>query len=517
MTLVQNFPFFCIILSMFSAIISFVLSGKQAKAVHLGMTGLVFVMSLFVLQFTYTSGYSYTYMMGHYPAPWGNEIRIGALEALMATAFSLIMILSVLGGIYHIDRDIDKEKQSLFFIQLDLLLASLLALIYTNDLFTAYVFIEICTIAACGLIMARKIGRVYVSAVRYMVMSLIGSGLFLIGLSLLYAITGHLLMSPAKTALERIVRSGQYTVPLTVIMVLLTVGLGIKSGLYPFHTWIPDAYGYSTTSASAILSSLVSKGYIFLLIKLIVRVLPYDSVPGYQMDNILFLFGVIGMIIGSVDAIKDRNIRRMISYSSVAQIGYIYMGIGLGSGAGADAALFHVISHGLMKSLLFIAATGLIDSSGGRLDRRGLTGAGYRNKVAGVGFTVGSLSMIGMPLFAGFVSKFMFASAATTAPIYKMIIAWSALAISTVLNAVYFMRMVLVIYTPVKAVKGTRLKRGAENDVESALEKGEKKIPVKKGPLENAAILGLSALIILLGTFSPLIINIIGNGFALFD
>ena len=236
---------------MFSAIISFVLSGRQAKIVHLAMTGLVFVMSLFVLQYTYMTGSSYTYMMGHYPAPWGNEIRIGALESLMAAAFSLIMLLSVIGGIYHIDKDIDKEKQGLFFIQLDLLLASLLALIYTNDLFTAYVFIEICTIAACGLIMARKIGRVYVSAVRYMVMSLIGSGLFLIGLSLLYAITGQLLMSPARIALQKIADTGQYEVPMAVIMVLLTVGLGIKSGLYPFHTWIPDAYGYSTTSASA--------------------------------------------------------------------------------------------------------------------------------------------------------------------------------------------------------------------------------------------------------------------------
>jgi multicomponent Na+:H+ antiporter subunit D len=111
----------------------------------------------------------------------------------------------------------------------------------------------------------------------------------------------------------------------------------------------------------------------------------------------------------------------------------------------------------------------------------------------------------------------MFASAATTAPIYKMIIAWTALAISTVLNAVYFMRMVLVIYTPVKAVRATRLKRGAENDIEAERQKGEKKQPVKKGPLENVAIIGLSALIIMLGTFSPLIIDIIKNGFALFD
>lgn len=99
--------------------------------------------------------------------------------------------------------------------------------------------------------MAKKVGRVYVSAVRYMIMSLVGSGLFLIGLSLLYSITGHLLMSPAKEALESILPQSRYTVPLTVILLLLTIGLGIKSGLYPFHTWIPDAYGYTTPAASA--------------------------------------------------------------------------------------------------------------------------------------------------------------------------------------------------------------------------------------------------------------------------
>ncbi len=500
MTFVQNFPFFCIILSMFSAIISFVLSGKMAKLVHVFMDFAVFVMSLIILQYTHINDVSYTYMMGHYPAPWGNEIRIGEVECLMAAAFSLIMLLSVLGGAYHITKDIEEDKLNLFFIQLDLMMAALLALIYTNDLFTAYVFIEICTIAACGLIMARKIGRVYVSAIKYMVMSLIGSGLFLIGLSLLYAITGQLLMTPVKEAMLDILEAGLYGVPTAVIMVLLTVGLGIKSGLYPFHTWIPDAYGYSTPTASAVLSSLVSKGYIILLIKLIIRVLPYDSAPGREMENVLFFFGVIGMIVGSIEAIKERNIRRMISYSSVAQIGYIYMGIGLGSDAGIIAALFHVISHGLMKALLFISATGLIDSSDGRLDRKGITGAGFRNQIAAIGFTIGSLSMIGMPMFTGFVSKFMFASAATGAPIYKMIIAWAALAISTVLNAVYFMRTVLVIYTP---------------------EKGNKKIEQASGQprelrLENAATICLAALNIVLGTFSPVVINILTGGIAVF-
>lgn len=495
MILVQNFPFFCIILSMFSAIISFLLNGRWAKVVHLVMVVMVFVMSLMTLDFVVRRNFPYTYMMGHYPAPWGNEIKIGQIECLMACAFSVIMLLSVMGGAWHIRKDIDAKRLNLYFIQLDLMMASLLALIYTNDLFTAYVFIEICTISACGLIMARRTGRVYVSAIRYMVMSLIGSGLFLIGLSLLYAVTGQLLMTPARIALDIDILKGEFLVPIAVIMVLLTVGLGIKSGLYPFHTWIPDAYGYATPASSAILSSLVSKGYIFLLIKLVLRVLPYDTAPGRQMDNVLFVFGVTGMMIGSIDAIRERNLRRMISYSSVAQIGYIYMGMGLGTDAGIEASLFHVISHGLMKSLLFISAAGLIDSSDKRLDRNGLLGAGFRNHIAGIGFTVGSLSMIGMPLFSGFVSKFMFAEAATQAATVKMIIAWIALAVSTVLNAVYFMRIVLAIYTPVER--------------KTAPQKEEDK---KDLFFEKSATILLSALIILLGTVSPVVIRIISDG-----
>ena len=252
MEFVQNFPFFCIILSMFSAIISFVMNGRIAKYIHVAMVTAVLILSLATLSFVAGTGESYTFMMGHFPAPWGNEIRIGELEALMAVFFSLIMMLSIFGGMAHIDREVQDSKKNLFYILLDLLMASLLALIYTNDLFTAYVFIEINTIAACGLIMIKKQGRTYVSALRYMIMSLVGSGLFLIGLTLLYSITGHLLMSPAKVVLEQIIAEHSYQVPLMVIIILVTVGLGIKSGLYPFHTWIPDAYGYTTPSASTL-------------------------------------------------------------------------------------------------------------------------------------------------------------------------------------------------------------------------------------------------------------------------
>ena len=498
MTPVQNFPFFCIILSMFSALVSFVLRGRAAKWVHLVMTGTVLILSLGVLGYTVRTGESYTYMMGHYPAPWGNEIRVGPLEALLAAGFSLLMLLSVLGGLAHIGREIAPSRQNLFYIHLDLLLSSLLALIYTNDLFTAYVFIEICTIAACGLIMARRTGRVYVSAIRYMIMSLVGSGLFLIGLSLLYSVTGQLLMTPAKEAMHGLIAGERFTLPLTVILILLVVSLGIKSGLYPFHTWIPDAYGYATPAASAVLSSLVSKGYIVLLVKLMVRVLPYETRAARNMMDILFILGIVGMIWGSVDAIRENDIRRMTAYSSVAQIGYIYMGLGLGTDAAVTAALFHVLSHGVMKALLFLCIPGLTEVSGGRGDRMALRGAGYRHRVAGLGFTVGALSMIGMPLLTGFVSKYTFAAAATSAPAGKMLAAWVALAVSTTLNAVYFMRMVLVLYTSVDAPM-----RRAEADY-------------RPSRTENAAAAGLVLLNIALGVASPPVIDLLAKGLAVF-
>ena len=159
MSMVQNFPFFSIILAMFSGIASSVLDGKRAKHLSLCVIAVTTGMSAAVLRFCMKTGESYTYMMGHFPAPWGNEIRAGALEGLTATLFGLVMFFSVVGGMEHTAADVEGSKQNLFYIMIDLMLSSLLALIYTNDLFTAYVFVEINTIAGCGLIMIRQKGR----------------------------------------------------------------------------------------------------------------------------------------------------------------------------------------------------------------------------------------------------------------------------------------------------------------------------------------------------------------------
>lgn len=447
MEFVQNFPFFCIILSMFAGIVSSVLKGRQARRLNSAVIFIVGILSAATLAYCIETGTYYVYWMGHFPAPWGNEIRVGVLESFMACFFCVIMFLSLMGGRRHLAEEIEETKQNYYYICTNLLLSSLLALIYTNDLFTAYVFVEINTIAACGLIMIRQTGRTIEAAVRYMIMSLLGSGLLLMGLSMLYDLTGHLLMSNIQAEVAAMSAAGQYHVPLMVTIGLISIGLAIKSALFPFHTWLADAYGYSTVSSAAMLSSLVSKGYIFLLIKIIYRVIGFEVFWESKIINVLFVFGLAGMIFGSLSAIKENDIRRMIAYSSVAQIGYIYMGIGLGTKAGMAAAVFHILSHGASKSLLFTAGIGLTDVSHKSRHFEDLTGSGYRHKAAGVAFAVGSLSMVGVPLFAGFISKLLFSQAAVSSQ-GKMLPALIVLAISTILNAIYFMKTVIRIYTP---------------------------------------------------------------------
>ena len=448
MELVQNVPFFSIMLSMFSGTVSSVLPGRAARLVNTLMLSIVSAMSAWLLLYMMSyDGGSYIYIMGHFPAPWGNELRIGVLEAGMALFFSIIMLLSLLGGRKKLDGEVEATKHNIYYILCNLLLSSLLALVYTNDLFTAYVFVEINTIAACGLIMIRQNGRCIEAAVRYMIMSLLGSGLLLMGICMLYDLTGHLLMENIKQQVAAIMAAGTYRIPMLITIGIMTVGLAIKSALFPFHSWVPDAYGYSTVSSGAILSSLVSKGYIFLLFKIIYRVFGFRAFAGTHILGLLFVFGLCGMIFGSVSAIWEKDIRRMIAFSSVAQIGYIYMGLGLGTEAGVVAAIFHVLTHGATKSLLFISAIGLTDVSGGSRSFFELTGSGYRNKVAGVGFLVASLSMVGIPMFSGFVSKLLFAEAAVLVPNWKLLPTLIVLAVSTILNTIYFLKTVIRIYT----------------------------------------------------------------------
>ena len=447
MDFMMNFPFITIVLSLFSSVIAYALKGKQARFVSYSLLGICSLLHLGVLFYNLTGDGYFVYRMGHYDAPIGNEISAGLLEPFFALLFSLVMLFSLLGGAKRIFSDLEEEKYKLFYVMVNLVHAALAALAYTNDIFTGYVFIEICTIASCALLMARSHGKSLVAATRYMIFSLMGSGLVLIGIILLYSITGHLLFPQMYQSVQSLWTSGEYRIPLTVAIGLLVSGLAIKSGLFPFHFWMPDTYGTATPAASAILSGVVSKGYIFFLLKLVFRVIGFEVFVSSGIQSVLFALGILGMIFGSVSAIRTNNINFMIAFSSAAQIGYIYMGLGLGTKEAVISLLFQILAHALAKPMLFLAASKLSDTASGAQDFASLHSSAHDHLFAGLGYSVGALSMVGIPIFVGFVPKLFFAMAAFGHGLqtYCVLI---ALAISTILNVVYFLRTLINIYSP---------------------------------------------------------------------
>ena len=448
MALWQSIPFACILLPLGSAAMTSVLKGKWARRWTFFVLIVVTTLSAVFTACMWNYGESYTYMMGHFPAPWGNEIRVGVLETVSLTVFLLVILFSFLGGMRRSEKDIEPTKYNIYCILTDLTMLSLIALVYTNDLFTAFVFIEINTLAAAGLVMMRQHGRALVAGVRYMMMNLLGSSLFLIGIVILYTITGHLLMVNIHERIVELAASGQYHVPLTVVVSLISVGLAMKCALFPFDKWLPAAYSNSTPSGSAMLSSIVSKGYIFLLIKVYVRVIGFDVIRSLGICDVLFIFGAIGMVAGSVNAMRAKTTRMMVAYSSVAQIGYIFTALGLGNELGMLCALWHMLAHSATKSMLFISAHTLDHASGDTHLRKDLRGGFYRSPLAAAAFTLGAANLVGVPMLSVFVTKVTMAQAAVMTGGRHTVIALCALAISTLLNAYYFLGTTMQLYIP---------------------------------------------------------------------
>ena len=514
MAFVCNFPLFTIILSLFSGVLCTLLSARAARRWTLLLEAALLALCAAVLAHTLQTGEPFTYVMGEFPAPWGNELRGGALEALMAVAFLIVLLCSVLGGWDFTKIDVEQSKQNLFFSLVNLLTAALMALVWTNDVFTGYVFLEIMTLSSCGLIAARELGRTTLAAVRYMIMNLLGSGLFLLGVVLLYELTGQLLMVPMQSAVAEIAAGGG-RVPLTFALTILTVGLGIKSGLFPFYFWMPDTYGAATPTGASILSALVSKAYIFLLFKIFYRAVGEAVYALLPLRWVLFLLGMLGMVFGSLSAIRANNINRMVAYSSAAQIGYIYMGFGIGGTLGYTAAMFQILGHAATKSLLFITTPRLAAVSGDSLLFKNLQGSGRRARRAGLCFTAAALSMVGVPFFAGFAVKLFFAVAAVENGDERVLFAvLLALGVSSVLNAFYFIRTVVRIYSA---------GRGGADISSTALYDEEHHVPIEEAPaapLATVAYRVASAALILcnlfLGLSAPTAVGVIQRGLAMF-
>ena len=494
MTWWQNLPLFLILCPLMCAAVCSALKGKAARVVITALSALECAGMGALLYYTAKGNESFVYAMGEIGAPFGNELRVGPLEALTGLGFSLVLLTAILGGWRRLSQDVAPNRMNLYGAVTCLLTSAMAAMVFTNDLFTAYVFIEISTIASCALIGASNKGKTLFSAARYMIMNLMGSGLFLLGLSMLYCLTGHLLFPQLGAAVRDLLAGNRYSIPLYMSFLLMTLGVAIKSALYPFHTWLPDAYGNATATSSAVLSSMVSKLYIFLLIKIFLRAAGWE-VFARRIEDVLLLYAAAGMIMGSVHAIRQRHLTRMVAYSSVAQIGYIFLGISLGTEAGMAAAVYHILAHSAAKAMLFLSANRLREASGDEDTFAALRGSALRAPLAGLAFTVGACSLVGIPGLGGFTSKLYLASAGVEAGGLRMAIVLAALAISTLLNVAYMLRSVLVIY---------RKKEETDQSI------------VCRDGLFAAAALALIALNLLLGLLGGPILQLIEQGIRLF-
>lgn len=453
----QHIPFISIFVPMITAMIIPILKKEKAarKITFVSLSTIIALSAILVFYLhNFTEGF-FTYKLGRFPAPWGNELRCGMLEATMSLTFGIVMLLSICGGLKGITKDIKDSKKYSYYLMLNLLMSSLLVMAYTNDIFTAYVFIEISTVTACSIVVARESGETIRATIKYFIMSSIGSGLYLMAVAILYDLTGHVLMANMHESIQMLVTTGQYHLPLTITFILIVVALGVKSALFPFHSWLPDAHSSATSSSSAILSGLVLKGYIILLIKIIYRVYGIEVIRTLNVLPIVLFLGLAAMIYGSVCALRQRDLKKVIAYSSIAQIGYIYMGIGLGTSAGMAAACFHIIVHAFTKAMLFISSGNLIHACGSN-KIKDMNGIGFKCLLSGVAFCFGGLSMIGMPLFAGFISKMLFASAAFEESRNIMFIVMTTLAVSAFLNALYYIPIMIKIFNTKSISSGTQ-------------------------------------------------------------
>lgn len=457
------FPLFSIIFGLVSVVLCSILPAKRGRAVSFITDVLCSVLAIGVLFYALKNGNT-VFAMGHLSHAqdgsalywYNNVIRFGVTEAILAALFPIILLCCVLGGTRKLREDVSAEKEKYFYVLSSLALVALSALIYADDSFTGYVFLEISTLVSIGLVAIKDKGRTTVAAIRYMIFNLVGSGLYLIGIVLLYDLTGYFMFEKIHDALLVLTEAGSANPVITLSLALITVGLGIKSGLFPFCFWMADTYGESTTASAGIISGLISKGYIVLLLKYYLRAFGFsdgaDGVSVVGMSGIckvVFLLGVGGMIFGSVSAIFEKRINKMIAYSSAAQIGYVYLAIGLGECA-MPGALIQIVAHAITKPLLFLSARGLIEVSDHRQQFYYLRGSGKRNAPAALFFSFGALSMVGFPATAGFSVKYLFLESSLLGgvPRFALYMTVCALVVSTLLNTVYFIHTVITIYSP---------------------------------------------------------------------
>lgn len=443
----------------------------------------VLVSQAFLLYHVNTVG-SFYYRFGNYSGLIGIEFKIDSFSVFFTTFIVFLTTIIYVYSCGDATEGIAEKEYGRYYILLFVLLFSMFGIIYTNDLFNTYVFMEILAITTCSIISIKRKKENYTASFRYVMLNEIGSLSYLFGVALLYMVTGYTNVELVSQSIKDI----YHVYPANIITAIsfMVVGIGIKAAVFPFHIWLPDAHSHAPSSSSAILSAIVVKVYLVVLVKILFRVFGIDILESLNVGWIILIIAGFGMIMGSFFALAQKDVKRMLGYSSVAQIGYIVLGIGLMSYIGLTAAFYHIISHGLMKAALFLSVGEIIYYKKiRRVDKFG--GMGYKMPIAMAVFSIAALGMIGIPLTSGFMSKLYLGMAALN---HHLIVFIVVIIISGLLNAMYYMPILISAYL-----------KGSKDDMDRGIEKTPKTMLVP--------IIILGALIIILGVYPSLIQGLI--------
>lgn len=384
------------------------------------------------------SGGGFRYVVGNWLAPYGIELSVDRLGSLMQVLVSGVALTASVSAVKSVARDLE-DRQHLFFTLYLILIAGLHGLVLTADAFNVYVLLEIASITAYGLIALGR-GRAVVSSFNYVIMGSTGACFYLLGIGYLYILTGTLNMAD----LARIIPTLESGPALATAFSFCIVGLWIKMAFFPLHVWLPNAYSDMPDGAAVLVAPLMTKVTIYLMIRVMFSIFSpaYEFIQHGGVQQIVVGVAALGIVCASAMALGQKDLRRMLTYLIVAEVGYMVGGVWLANAQGMTGAILHIVNDALMTLCLFLAVSA-IASRAESLDFDRLRGLFRRMPVTMAALVVAALSMIGVPPTCGFFSKWYLLLGGIEAGQWLYV---GALIFSSLVNAVLFFRVIEIAY-----------------------------------------------------------------------
>ncbi len=379
-----------------------------------------------------------SYLLGDWAAPWGIEYRVDPLAAFLLVIVSALGSVIMLFAPTSVAREIADDRIFLFHAMYLLNLAGLLGMVVTGDVFNLFVFLEISSLSSYVMISLGQSRRALTAAFQYLIMGTVGATFYVIGVGMMYMMTGTLNMADLGTRLPAVAE----TRTIIAAMAFVVVGIGLKLAMVPLHFWLPNAYAYAPTVVSAFLAATATKVAVYVLLRLVFTVFGGPAMVGLPVDQVLLVLGIVAMFGASAVAIFQTDAKRLLAYSSLAQIGYMVLGISFLTATGLTATIIHLFNHALMKGALFLVL-GCVFLRVGSVQISQMAGLGRRMPWTMAAFVVGGLSLIGVPLTVGFVSKWYLIQAALEKGWWLVAV---LILLSSLLAMIYVWRIIEVAY-----------------------------------------------------------------------